>query len=83
MKEFVIRLLVAAVLTLAALALSSSAQGQSAEGQSKTAGPEHRPKRSSRIAISGKTIHLETSSVCPNPVSCLAQLNQSTSFRLR
>jgi hypothetical protein len=60
MKEFVIRLLVAAVLTFAALALSSSAQGQNAEDQSKAASLEQQPKSSCRFAIRSNTIHIGT-----------------------
>jgi len=57
LKEFVIRLLVAAFLTFAGLALSSSAQGQCAQGQSRTASPARQPKSSCRVAIGGNTIH--------------------------
>jgi len=66
MKEFMIRLLVAAVLTFAALALSSSAQGQSPKDQSKTASPEQQPKSSCRIAIRSNTIHIGTAIAIAN-----------------
>jgi hypothetical protein len=81
MKEFVIRLLLAAFLTFAALALSSSAQGRSVEDQSKTASREQQPKGSSRVASEATRSTLRHPSDGLTRLSAL--LNKSTSFRLR